>query len=359
MAGQRKLFALWLVALLVAVAGAALPPPVVTSRVSCATTKGDILLEIYRDWAPLGADRFLELVRDGFFSDIAFFRCVKGFLTQFGISDKTKYKHWHNKNIPDDPMLHIPIRKNYLSYAGGGPNTRSTQLFIAFEDLDFLGKEPWETPFGAVVEGQATLDALYKEYGDIPPFGHGPDQQKIHNRGNDYVRADFPHTDFLLSCREVVTEAAEAGERRELEAEEEEEEEEEEGGGEEEGREGGVEEGEEEGEGEEGEELADAEEQGEETGEEGGEEEEEGEAGEEGGEEGEGQEERGEEEQGEGEEEEEEEKGEEGSESKLLGGEYSSPPAVTLLAVGLFLGITITYCSIRRNKVVAAEGKAN
>jgi len=189
------------------------PKKVVTSRVQCETTKGPLLLEIYRDWAPLGADRFLELVRDGFYSDIALFRCVKGFLTQFGISDKAKFKHWHNKNIPDDPMLHIPIRKNYLSYAGGGKNTRSTQLFIAFEALDFLGKEPWETPFGAVVQGQEALDSFYKEYGDIPPFGAGPDQQKLHNRGNDYIRKEFPNTDFILSCHEVTTENRELREK--------------------------------------------------------------------------------------------------------------------------------------------------
>lgn len=117
-------------------------------RVACTTTKGPLLIEIYRDWSPLGADRFLDLVKDNFFTDIAFFRCVKRFLTQFGISDVPSKKHWHREEIPDDPNLHLGIKKNYLSFAGGGPNTRSTQLFIAFEDLDFLGKEPWETPFG-------------------------------------------------------------------------------------------------------------------------------------------------------------------------------------------------------------------
>ena len=117
-------------------------------RVQCSTTKGPLTIEIYREWSPLGADRFLELVKDNFFTDIAFFRCVKRFLTQFGISDVPSKKHWHNKNIRDDPNLNLGIKKNYLSFAGGGANTRSTQLFIAFEDLDFLGHEPWETPFG-------------------------------------------------------------------------------------------------------------------------------------------------------------------------------------------------------------------
>ena len=118
--------------------------------VECETSKGPILIEIHQDWAPLGADRFLTLVRVGYFTDIAFFRSVEGFLTQFGISDRADMKHWQSATFPDDPNLRLGIKKNYLSFAGGGPNTRSTQLFIAFEDLDFLGNEPWETPFGIV-----------------------------------------------------------------------------------------------------------------------------------------------------------------------------------------------------------------
>jgi cyclophilin family peptidyl-prolyl cis-trans isomerase len=92
--------------------------------------------------------------------------CVyEGFLTQFGISDKPGKKHWHRATIKDDPNLHKGIKKHYVSFAGGGANTRSTQMFIAFEDLDFLGKEPWETPFGVVIEGAGTLKKLYKSYG--------------------------------------------------------------------------------------------------------------------------------------------------------------------------------------------------
>lgn len=118
------------------------------SKVQCETSKGSLTIEVHNSWAPLGAERFLNLVQDGFYTDIAFFRCVKGFLTQFGISDNPGKKHWHREQIRDDPNIGMGIKKNYVSFAGGGPNTRSTQIFIAFEDLDFLGKEPWETPFG-------------------------------------------------------------------------------------------------------------------------------------------------------------------------------------------------------------------
>jgi peptidyl-prolyl cis-trans isomerase A (cyclophilin A) len=184
--------------------GIEMRPP--TAKISCETTKGPLKIDVHSDWAPLGAERFVTLVKDGFYTDIAFFRCVRGFLTQFGISGDEKMKHWHRETLLDDPNLNLGIQKNYISFAGGGPNTRSTQIFIAFEYLDFLGKEPWETPFAVVTEGQATLDALYKEYGDIPPFGKGPDQQKIQNRGNAYVHENFPLIDYLQSCTVIEEE---------------------------------------------------------------------------------------------------------------------------------------------------------
>lgn len=173
-------------------------PP--SETVICETTKGRLTIDIYREWSPIGADHFLDLVRDGFLTDIAFFRSVDGFLTQFGISDKADKLHWHDNTIQDDPNVGKGILKNYLSFAGGGANSRSTQLFIAFEDLDYLGYAPWETAFGKVVEGQNALDMLYRDYGDIPPFGNGPDQHEIHRLGNKYIYDNFPHTDFLLSC---------------------------------------------------------------------------------------------------------------------------------------------------------------
>eukprot|EP01039_Chlorochromonas_danica_P011240 gene11241-12538_t len=170
-------------------------------RVSCETTKGQIEIEVYPEWAPVGAQHFLELVVDGFYTNISLFRCVPRFLTQFGISDQPEQLHWHAIRFRDDvPQPRRPILKHDVSFAGGGPHSRTTQIFIAFEDLPFLGKEPWETPFGRVVEGEETLSALYKGYGDIPPFGKGPDQTEIYKEGNSYIYRLFPKTDFLLSC---------------------------------------------------------------------------------------------------------------------------------------------------------------
>lgn len=171
-------------------------------RVECVTTKGAIEIEVYPEWAPLGARRFLELVDDSFYTDIAMYRCVDEFLTQFGISENPSKKHWHSNQIADDPNLHRGIHRYDVSFAGGGPNTRSTQIFIAFEDLGFLGKEPWETPFARVVSGTKVLAALHKGYGDIAPFNRkGPDQQAIFQQGNQYIRKNFPKTDFIQQCR--------------------------------------------------------------------------------------------------------------------------------------------------------------
>lgn len=178
--------------------------PEKSAYVQCKSTKGSFVIEVIEEWSPLGARRFLDLVQDGFFTDIGLYRCVKGFLTQFGISDKPQLKHWHDDNIQDDPNLHLGIKKYYVSYAGGGPNTRSTQIFIAFEDLDFLGKEPWETPFGRVIEGMDVIDNLNTDYGEIYPFSeNGPDQQEIYRQGNQYLRDNFPELDYIQSCEFV------------------------------------------------------------------------------------------------------------------------------------------------------------
>lgn len=115
-----------------------------TSTVICETTKGSLTINVYRAWAPVGADRFIDLVKNNFYTDIAFFRCVEGYLTQFGISDKEDMQHWHHLSIPDDINKNKGFDKNFISFAGGGNDSRTTQLFIAFEYIESLGKEPWE-----------------------------------------------------------------------------------------------------------------------------------------------------------------------------------------------------------------------
>jgi cyclophilin family peptidyl-prolyl cis-trans isomerase len=114
----------------------------------------------------VGAARFIELVNQGFYSNIPLFRAIESFLTQFGISEDPEFEHWHNDEIEDDPNLGLGIKKYYMSFAGSGRNSRATQVFIAAEDLDFLGKDPWETPFGEVIEGFEAVAEFYTGYGD-------------------------------------------------------------------------------------------------------------------------------------------------------------------------------------------------
>lgn len=163
-----------LLALSVPFVGGDSSAPSGSTKVECVTTKGTFVVEVHNEWAPIGAPHFLELVADNFFNDIALFRCVPNFLAQFGISADPSKKHWHNKVIPDDKHqdeLQHGLKKYQMSYAGSGKNSRSTHLFIAYEDLPGLGKSDWEVPFGIVTEGRETIDAWYTGYGDMPPWG--------------------------------------------------------------------------------------------------------------------------------------------------------------------------------------------
>jgi len=175
--------------------------PVNALHVSCETTKGRLLMELYPSWSPHGVKRFLALVVGGFFTDIGLFRCVRGFLCQFGPSGSTAMNEKWQASIPDDPNKKRHFPKGTISFAGSGPNSRSYNAFFTLTDLTgHLGKSPWETPIGRVVMGMKVLDSLYMDYGDIPPWGKGPDQNLIIQKGNSYLRKDFPHLDYIKSC---------------------------------------------------------------------------------------------------------------------------------------------------------------
>jgi peptidyl-prolyl cis-trans isomerase A (cyclophilin A) len=170
-------------------------------KAKLATTKGDFVIEVHRDWAPNGADRFYELVQGGFFQDIAFFRAIEGFMVQFGIhGDPAVGAKWRNANIPDDRPAGHSNSRGALTFATAGPGTRTTQLFINFGDngnLDGMGF----TPIGRVVEGMDVVDSLYKGYGEGAPSGRGPDQGRVQQEGNAYLKRDFPKLDYIKSAR--------------------------------------------------------------------------------------------------------------------------------------------------------------
>lgn len=163
------------------------------------TTKGKFIVEVTRSLAPHGADRFYNLVRSGYFTDVAFFRVVPGFMCQFGISgDPNISANWRGATIPDDPVKGSNTRGT-ITFATAGPNTRTTQLFINFGDnsrLDGMGF----SPFGKVIEGMDVVDKIYSGYGDGPPSGRGPDQGRIQREGNAYLKKDFPKLDYIKSA---------------------------------------------------------------------------------------------------------------------------------------------------------------
>ena len=169
-------------------------------KVKFATTKGDFVLEIHRDWAPIGADRFYNLVKIGYFDDVAFFRVIKGFMVQFGIhGDPEVSKVWREARISDDPAGKQSNLRGMVTFATGGPNTRTTQLFINYKDntnLDGMGF----APIGKVADGMAVVDAIEGEYGEGAPMGRGPAQSKVQFEGNAYLKASFPHLDYVKSA---------------------------------------------------------------------------------------------------------------------------------------------------------------
>jgi peptidyl-prolyl cis-trans isomerase A (cyclophilin A) len=166
-------------------------------RVRLATSEGDIVLEIRRSWAPKGVDRFYNLVANGFYDRCRFFRVVKDWVVQFGLhGDPRIGARWEETQIEDDPVA-IPNHKGTLAFATAGPRTRTTQIFINLKDnsaeLDARGF----SPFARVVEGQGVVDSLYGGYGEGPPGGNGPDQERIAKEGNAYLAKEFPNLDYI------------------------------------------------------------------------------------------------------------------------------------------------------------------
>jgi peptidyl-prolyl cis-trans isomerase A (cyclophilin A) len=169
-------------------------PPVYKAKFD--TSKGTFEIEVHRDWAPNGADRFYNLVKSGFFDDTRFFRVVRGFMVQFGINGDPKVATaWQDANIKDDPVKQINQR-GFVTFATAGPNTRTTQVFINFDDNNSLDDQGF-APFGKVVSGMNVVDQLYSGYGDGAPRGLGPDQGRVKNEGNAYLTKDFPKLDFI------------------------------------------------------------------------------------------------------------------------------------------------------------------
>jgi len=166
------------------------------------TTKGVIVIEVHRDWSPLGADRFYNLVSNGFFDGVRFFRVIPNFMAQFGINGNPAVNAaWDKVDLKDDPSGKQSNKRGTISYGNTGrPNSRGTQVFINYKDNSFLDTQPAPfTPFGMVVEGMDVADKLNAEYGSNPQNQQG----KIVAEGNKFLIANYPKLDYVKTATVV------------------------------------------------------------------------------------------------------------------------------------------------------------
>jgi peptidyl-prolyl cis-trans isomerase A (cyclophilin A) len=168
-----------------------------TYKVNFDTSAGSFVVEVNREWAPHGADRFYNLVKHGFYDGARFFRVISGFMVQFGISgDPALSSVWRSAQIPPD-RVRQQNRRGYITFAmAGSPDTRTTQVFINFGDNTNLDSQGF-APFGRVVSGMNIVDKLHAGYGEGAPSGRGPNQGRIQAEGNAYLEKDFPKLDYI------------------------------------------------------------------------------------------------------------------------------------------------------------------
>lgn len=173
-------------------------------NVQMETSKGVIVIEVHRDWAPHGVDRFYNLVRAGYYDQVRFHRIRKDTWAQFGINGDPKISHvWRTRTIPDDPRRESNQRGT-IAYAFAVPNGRATQVFINLRDNSAThDKEPF-VPFGKIIEGLAIADALNAEYGEAAGGGiRAGKQAPLFEGGNAWLKQNFPRLDYIIRAKLV------------------------------------------------------------------------------------------------------------------------------------------------------------
>lgn len=161
--------------------------------------KCSFVIAVVPRWAPIGAEQFLKLIDLGFYDGTAMFRAIPNFLVQFGMSrNKEMQNEFGRKQILDDEMIGVHVERGILAYAGSGVNSRSTQIWIAYGESPGLGEEPWETPFGFVMDdGMDVIENIFTGYDDEV------NQQAIWKYGYAYLEDEFPKLDYTGTCKQV------------------------------------------------------------------------------------------------------------------------------------------------------------
>lgn len=164
-------------------------------KVNLDTSKGPVVIEVHRDWAPLGADRFYTLVKTGYLDNARFFRTIPNFMTQFGLAADPKVTaRWNGSELSDEPVRQSNVR-GMVTFAKAGPNTRTTQMFINIGNGNARLDKDGFAPFGRVISGIDNVDEFYNEYGDSPV------QSLITQQGNAYLEQAFPKLDYIKTAR--------------------------------------------------------------------------------------------------------------------------------------------------------------
>ena len=167
-------------------------------RVALETSAGNVVIQVHRAWAPLGADRFYNLADGGFYDDVRIYRVLENFMAQWGLNgDPYVNQAWKSEYLVDDPARESNTRGR-VTFAKGGLHTRTSEVFINYKDNTQLDGEGF-VPFGEVVEGMDVVDAFYAAYGDGPPRGEGPYQAMAAARGNPYFDEEFPELTRIIS----------------------------------------------------------------------------------------------------------------------------------------------------------------
>lgn len=174
-----------------------------TFQVRFETTAGDFIVDVTRAWAPRGADRLYNLVKNGYYDGVYFYRVMSGFMAQFGMHGEPQVQiRWSRATIEDDSVVASNTRGT-VTYAKGGPNTRTTQLFINFGDNSGLDAQGF-APVGRVSEGMDVVDLIHSGYGNIEELGGtGPRAYNITSQGNAYLEENFPDLDHIVAATVV------------------------------------------------------------------------------------------------------------------------------------------------------------